>query len=813
MILISFLVAVIVAIVLLIFGVRSKNAREKMVISLVLYLFLGLAIILLLAESLVSGVVQIAAASFVATFLIFRTLFSSFWQKVFYHAMLILLLVWSGYLYSISQMPYPDKPFAAISNNQPSALSEKDLKPYWLLGLPINTNTSQDQPLLKSVTAVNPRGKINHSALDWQVLWGLMEKDSRIRQVLQTLREQQQQNLTAFGNQLNATSVDSTHMRRRALDKSNIDDLLKENAISQARYKTMVETWNLLDRDESAFKQRQAEERFNALLELLADKAVDESHKVELIDFMVKNFAGDIRLLNPLISLYDGLDQEYPRLKRLNNAYLQLYIAKREAILRGFLAMGQPAQQPLQDYRKKVLPTISYSQARLDDFLTHSMGLVVPSLYEVAPAKAVANLLNRKKYPALERFSGASFTQEYVRRSLRKLDAENAAPNAGEILMHLPESQYQAMSKVLASGDLALLDSLVIDPDPAVRANLAWRLAELKRPASMPIVLELMRDQNPDVRRLAVIAAANFTIKDTQGSSDPKFIEIVRMLQNYRSSSDAFGRAWAVAGLASIGDKQKALYTLDLILNDGAASQSVVGDAVASWSEEEKQVIQSLLATLNQTPEELQVKTQALNSLLAIESPEVLDVLLHYLNHIYAANHTRPSMWRYLVPHLTLPQEAENVEDVIMYLAQTQGVGHPQFHKRQLKALNVQLHQAYQANNSGEFFQLLNFLAAFDQQEYEDYLDHTSEQIRIMRLVEYYSATLPFWLACWPLTLLFALLVSYLILPALKVEPVKIGQSGNSRANPAIFANQAKTPPPAIVPIKIFTTQGDQHEA
>jgi hypothetical protein len=61
--------------------------------------------------------------------------------------------------------------------------------------------------------------------------------------------------------------------------------------------------------------------------------------------------------------------------------------------------------------------------------------------------------------------------------------------------------------------------------------------------------------------------------------------------------------------------------------------------------------------------------------------------------------------------------------------------------------------------------------------------------------------------------LLLALLISYLILPALKVEPVKIGQSANSRANPAIFANQAKTPPPAIVPIKIFTTQGDQHEA
>ena len=215
---------------------------------------------------------------------------------------------------------------------------------------------------------------------------------------------------------------------------------------------------------------------------------------------------------------------------------------------------------------------------------------------------------------------------------------------------------------------------------------------------------------------------------------------------------------------------------------------------------------------MQKTPEELLVKTQALATLLAMNSPETLDVVLHYLQHVYQAHDDRPSMWRYIVPHATLPQEAENVEDVVFYLAQTQGKGHPQFHKRQLKALNVYLRQAYEHYRSGEFFQLLNFMRAFDHQEYQHYLVHTAEQIRIMRIDEYLTATLPFWLVCLPLNLLISLFVSYVILPALKLEPVTVGHQGVSRANPAAFANMSTAAAPAIVPIKISKQQGEEHE-
>lgn len=806
-----FIVSVVLAVVLLTLELKPKNHREKVVIKLILYTLMTLATIFVLAESVMPAPLQFASAVFIATFLVYKTLLVGFWGKVFFQATLIILLFWSGYLYSISQLPYGDKPFDALSDNQPKPFDVSDLKKQWILGLPIVETASTENQTPKTTKLAAP-AKVNIAALSWTSLWPLMEKDARIRETLQELREKQQQDLTAYTNQLNATSVSSTAMRRHALTRENVEDLLKENAISKARYRTLLETWNLLDRDERAFSERQAEERFHALLDLLEDHEVDESHKVDLIVFMVKNFAGDIRLFKPLISVYDGLDQEYPRLRRLNQAYLDLYLNKREAILNGFRQMGKPVLQPLLDYRKKVLPSISYSQARLDDFIELNFGVQVRTLYKVTQAQSVADFLNRKKYAALEKFAGPSFEQDYVRKSLRKLVAENAPPQAGEQLLGISDGKYQNIVATLNQAYSESVDRLLIDPDPAIRANVAWRLAELKNPYTMPLILELMRDQNPEVRRLAAIAVGNFVIQDTQGSSDPKFTEIIRMLQNYRSNSDAFSRAWAVTALANIGDQQKALYAIDLLLSDGASSQSVVGEASPSWSEEEKQVIEGWVETLRQTPEELLVKTQALTTLLALETPETLDVMLHYLHHVYQAHDDRPSMWRYIVPHATLPQEAENVEDLVSYLAQTQGNGHPQFHKRHLKALNVYLRQAYEHYRSGEFFQLLDFMRAFDHQEYENYLVHTAEQIRIMRIDEYLTATLPFWLVCLPLNLLISLIVSYLVLPALKLEPVIVGHQGNSRANPAAFGNVSSAAAPAIVPIKISKMQGDEHE-
>ncbi len=308
---------------------------------------------------------------------------------------------------------------------------------------------------------------------------------------------------------------------------------------------------------------------------------------------------------------------------------------------------------------------------------------------------------------------------------------------------------------------------------------------------------------------MAAIAAGNFKISDMQGANDQKFIEIVRMLQNYRSNSDAFGRIWALMALASGGDKQKALYIIDLILNDGKSSHSTLGAAAPTWrSEEEQQIVHSLINTLQLTPEELSVKNEALNALLAIDSPESLGILLHYLQNIFHQHNDRPSLWRYIIPHMTLPQSAENVEDLVLYNAAIYDRGNHFNHKRHLKALNLYLRLAYESNASGQFFQNLMFLRAFDKKEYQDYLKANEEQIRIMRLWEYTLAGYRFWMVFIPLSTLLMLFFMYGILPKLDLNlGAQKGKKPNRQSSPAADKrNKTVAPPSSIIPIKISTS-------
>ena len=59
-----------------------------------------------------------------------------------------------------------------------------------------------------------------------------MQKDSHIRTVLHQLKEKQDQELSQELANLNSISVASTNMRRHALDRKKINELVNEKAIS-----------------------------------------------------------------------------------------------------------------------------------------------------------------------------------------------------------------------------------------------------------------------------------------------------------------------------------------------------------------------------------------------------------------------------------------------------------------------------------------------------------------------------------------------------------------------------------------------------
>ena len=815
MIILTVLSALVLSTVLIILSQKVKTPHDKFIILFLYYALLVVSAVFLVSEF--SGFdwnayIQTGAFVYIGVFWLWQTLKSSFWGILFWGTIFVIHLFVGGYLYASSQIPYLQKPFSEISANQPNPLVIADFPSKWISGLPLDTsktvnNVENTSPSLN----IDLKGASRHPQkihnLKWKELEYFMGKDSRIKTVLHQLKEKQDQELSQELASLNSNSIASTNMRRHALDRVKINELLNEKAISSTRYHTLIETWKLLDQDERAFREKQAEELFHVLLELMEDEKVDESHKVEFIGFMVGRFPEDVRLIKPLINIYDHLDMEYPRQKRLNKDFLDLYIAKRNAVLEGFQTIGLPALQPLQDYRKKTISQITYSQAKLDSFIEQVFFTKVRPLYRVVEARSIPDFLNRQKYPPLKRLKGASFEQDYIRRNLIQLSKENMVPEAGKPVLGLAPDRYEEIHSILQKGYTDKIDHLVIHPDPAVRGNLAWAMAEIKNAYTLPVLFELMKDSNPEVRRMAAVAIGNFQIMDTQGSHDQKFIEIVKMLQNYRSNSDAFGRIWAILALSSIGDKQKALYTIDLIMNDGSSSNSILGDAAPTWrSDEEKKAVQSLVEILKQNPEELSIKTQSLNALIAIESPESLDILLNYLHHIYETYHSSPSLWRYVAPHLTPPQEAENVEDVVFYMAEKYDGSHQQLHKRYLKALHRHLRRSYEEKLSGEFFQLLRFLRAFDPAEYDEFIEQNHEQIRIMRLKEYFKSTLPFWLVFWPVCLFLILLSKYTLLPLFNLEITSQDgrQPPNRRANPATDkSSQTVTPPSAIIPVKV----------
>lgn len=803
------------AILLNVFLYRLMHSRGNAIVRLYRTALLLLAGLGLVAQALgweLNPYLVMLCFTFGLAFLMLETLVSGFWGKIGYGSLTVAHLFLGGYLYTMTQVPYGDRPFSALSANQPKPLSDSDLREEWIAGLPILTPGTSPAAAAstlagtRAAAAVKPAGHIK-PGLSWNDVEPLMAHDSHVRDVLIALREKQERDLSEVLASLNQIAVSSTGMRRHAIVRDNVENLLRDGAISEARYHTILETWRLTDRDEEAFLSKQAEELFHVMLRLLEDGDVDETHKVELIDFMVDRFSSDVRLVKPLINLYEALDSEYPRQKRLNHEFLGLYLQKRNAILRGFERIGRPGLQPLLDYRKKTVSEIHYSQARLDRFLEDTFQQRVRPLYGTVEPIAVKDFLNREKYPPLGKLSGAAYEQDYLRHSLIRIGLENRVPAAGQPVMGLAMGDYGKIVQAFEEGLPDAVDAMVIDENPAVRGNLAWYLAERKDPYTLPLIFELMQDSHPEVRRLAAIAVGNFRILDMQSANDRKFTEIVRMLVNYRTNADTFARVFAIYALATVGDRQKALYVLDLIFNDGAALHSVMGQAAPAWkSEDEKAAVQSLFDILVETPEEPYVKTQALKVLLAMESQESIGILLHYLNHIYESTHSRPGLLRYVVPHMSLPQEAENVEDVIDYLA-ARYRANPERLQQPLKALRAYLGSAYGNHRSGEFFQFLKFLEEYDSREYEEYLKQTREHVLLMRMLEYVKSTYGFWLVFWPVSLLILMVTQYgfgLSPRFARADGGAASAKPNRRANPAAdIRNRRQAPAAAVVPIKI----------
>ena len=633
-----------------------------------------------------------AAGAFLAAALFLLALRASLRYKILLACLSLISLAALVFYWLLIQLPYATASFRSSWWQHPRPLDASAYASEWVSGFPLQSAT-QAAPLATHAAAI----KVGHpkSSLEWESLAAIMQKDSRIRSVLVSLQQKQDTDLAQMLASMNETSVTSTRMRRNALRPEQVDALLHDSAISSSYHATLTETWQLLDSTERAFRDRQVNERLQVLLELLADPAVDETHRIELIHWLLHHLPGDIRLLRPFISLYDQLDSDYPLQKRLNRPFLELYLQKRAALLEGFRSLGASAIQPLLDDRHQHISTLTYSQARLDQFLRDEAGVVVHALYIPSEPAGIPGFLNRQKYDAVTFLRGPSLHEDSLRKSLLQMDAENQPPVAGDGIMHIDPARWQTISATVFAGLPDQIDRWMTDADPAVRGALVWALASRRDPHVVPLLLELVHDVHPEVRRLAAMVLGGFRIRDTQAANDPKFVDMVRLLQNYRANSDSYSRCWAVLGLISTADVHKTLYVLDLILNDGAPAEASLGLSSPVWrSEEEKQAVTGLQALLQQTPEEMLVKNAALKALMALHSPESLGILLYAMHHSYLKAGYDPGLWHILLPHHSPPQLAENTADILLWMSGTDHTGSVEW-SRYLRAFNTQIQMSY----------------------------------------------------------------------------------------------------------------------
>jgi hypothetical protein len=93
-------------------------------------------------------------------------------------------------------------------------------------------------------------------------------------------------------------------------------------------------------------------------------------------------------------------------------------------------------------------------------------------------------------------------------------------------------------------------------------------------------------------------------------------------------------------------------------------------------------------------------------------------------------------------------------------------------------------------------------------------VEQTPEQIRIMGLFEYVTATGWVWVVFWPVSFLELMAVSYGAPSVFRLDASE-GQGGlrgepNRRSNPAADRRQTTlAPPAAIVPIKVINSKSD----
>ncbi len=677
-------------------------------------------------------------------------------KSVVFSAGLTLVLLATALFYHFKQV-FSDKPYADLSLNPTISRETQD----------VGGNISADP--FGPTWAMWERGSAAATDKEEAMIKGSeLRGDPQIDKVIRALQTRQKHEWEIFESGLAVRFHDLTGTYRGdprfikpklglVVTKSEVENYQRAEKFEDDSRKTKKETMN--------------QEIMVELFGLINDPKVERKYQIKLIHFLAHHYRHDARLVTPLITALERLDQDYPRAQRQNHPVLELYLERREAIFVALRLLGEPARQPLIDYHKTHYAALGYTQPSLDYFLLQSYGYQASVLYEPVSPKDIAWNINRKRY-----------LYEHPDNTLKRTEIDEIRS------MHNQSSGANAetLRAAVRTGYSAQIDRLVVSSDEQTRANVARALGETGNPHYMPLLLDLMEDANPRVRREAAQAAANFRVINSANARDPKLVRLVRVLANQTSDADVFPRAQAVSALTTLGNDQKALYLLDLILNEGHSSGTRAESLTAIWPDTEERVaVEELRHALLSSKESAAIRLSALEGVLTLNSPGAFDIVVQYLKRL---DHDA-ELSQMILPYSDRGPETEAAEEALRILAGAH-TGDVFIKQTLLRELN----DAYVHGESGRYlYTLLPILKTVDEPAYSKYVAENDPAIHIMAVHEFAHS--------WVIRVLGASIFGVLLLSRLAYQfkgetkkPSKSGQSDSGKSRKSADAKKSVEP-------------------
>ncbi len=520
--------------------------------------------------------------------------------------------------------------------------------------------------------------------------------------------------------------------------------------------------------------QELEEERISILFRLLDHKPIAMEARIRLIGFMTQNHRGDIRLVNPLCHLYEGLDDQFTRDDLHTPEKARAYMNYLRAIDDALRGVGPAALPKLMDVWRGDDPAGRQpGSGREADRMMYRGTPTAAALHDLLSdlGAPIQEIYNHTVPTPLPDFGFESDAHDYdnhasQRWTLQEYQRRDRGRGAAVFPIRSDEDAERkaAFEAAVVSGRLEGLIPVITDPNPPVRAYAAWKLGASGNPRYEKYVRWLIHDSDPTVRSRAAAALGYFTVNGDANARDPKILDMLQSLNTF-SNEDIDSRVDIVRGFGTLKNQQKALHLLSIVL--GVGSEEIEKDLRTLWKdpaewEEVRKYRERIFNTERPQPEQPYVQLQALRVLAQIGDSRAFDINRRYWSSLHDAR----MLWNAL-PYGNRERMVTSAEALLEHLA---GALEGHMEPAVLESLEREEGQTH-----AQQIYMRKILKKVNPERYRELMSGSVWEMRLLSFLEYWRVTQ--WLWYWLPAFLFVVELGTLLAVRI-VRLVKTGPSG-----------------------------------